>query len=353
MLRHCLAAVIFSILLPVLGCSPNTSPVSAPASVSGSVVLLLDGAGIDTKEPSFDYAVFSVTQDAGLGKITDGFSICETIGGCRSLSLSNDGRFFLVCENKGARISSYETETGRQLWTKGGEFTAAVVSPSGSIYALFNPGSIDTGELLLLDNTGEIRKREDINGFDLVFDSKHGILWVVGQSIKQCGPELDLMLILAPIKWCAVSVDVCTDGSVWVAERAHSQFYGNNRLLHISPSGDILKTIDLDISPGCLRVDQSDDSVWVTLFGHRKYLKWYHVWARTRKYDAAGNLLLSINQGGFTLDIDQTDGSIWLAGKKTFHHYSSGGRKLAEYAGVSSGQKYVAVAFYSEEDSLE
>lgn len=115
-------------------------------------------------------------------------------------------------------------------------------------------------------------------------------------------------------------------------------------------------------------MDRSDGSVWVTgvreqesaagrlLDGiekrtgrlpiskkFREFLIEPRVWAITRKYDQNGALLFDIPRGGFSLDIDQGDGSLWIGGKETVYHCSRKGTILGWARSLAPDQKYVAV----------
>jgi len=90
------------------------------------------------------------------------------------------------------------------------------------------------------------------------------------------------------IRWCAVSVDLNPDGSIWAAEREHPNVLrSQDELLKISSTGEVLKVVKLDFSPLCLRVNHSDGSLWVTGAGSResktkKVLDWIEKRNRTR-----------------------------------------------------------------------
>ena len=129
-----------------------------------------------------------------------------------------------------------------------------------------------------------------------------------------------------------------------------------NRLLKISPDGSIVKTIGLNLSPRRVRVDGSDGSVWTT-GTNRNFSKVGDDWpetlaelnelieteTHTQKYDPEGKLLLDIAQGGYSIDLDPSDGSVWIAGQTKLWHYSRDGMKLGTHSRVSAGQKWLAV----------
>jgi hypothetical protein len=195
------------------------------------------------------------------------------------------------------------------------------------------------------------------------------VLWLVEKNIKQCDLDLKILREVNQIGWCAVSVDLESDGSIWGAERQHPDVaQSTNRILKISSTGQVLKTVGLAFSPLCLRVDRSDGSVWVTGGGAketatkrfldsiekrtgqlptgksvRDFLTRPSRWSKTQKYDQNGILQCEISQGGFSLDIDQSDGSVWIGGSEKVYRYSRQGKTLGHSGGASPNQKYIVV----------
>ena len=341
-------------------------PVTASAGL-----LLLEDCDDDFRKPPFnDTVTLFCSREDPVRKVSD-LNICQTVGGCRAVSVA--GRFFTVCENVGNRIGAYELSTGRRLWslkgeTAGDEFTAATVSPNGLVYALSSHGTIYGDQILVIDEEGRIARRASVGGFDLVLDAERGALWLTGKSIKKCDLDLNVLVEVTAVGWCAVSVDVDREGAVWVAERDHPNVAGStNRLLKLSSSGQILRSIGLSFSPLCVRVDRSDGSVWVTgkavskSAGQRfldslekrtgrlptgktlrRFLTRPNIHPGTRRFDKNGTLLCEIKQGGFSLDLDPVDGSSWIAGDEKVYHYSRQGKRLARFR-AGSWDKYIVV----------
>ena len=334
-----------------------------------SRILVLADCDEDFRTPPFDDQVFAFDPRGQATPKVRGLNICETIGGPRMLTTSTDGRMFLVCENFGNHLTAYDTQTGARLWRLDGEFTSATVAPDGTTYAVISSGTIYGDQLVVIDQKGEITNKAKLGGQDIVLDPERRVLWSVGSDIKKCALDLTLLRNMIPIPWCAVSLDVNPDGSIWVAERQHSQVsLSSNRLLHVSASGMwITKAMELDFTPVCLRVDRSDGSFWVTGTGGgksvservlekiekrtgrlplgklRAVLTRSRFWTRTHKYDAEGKLLCKINHGGDTLDIDRTDGSIWIAGRQKIFHYTRNGKRISRFPGVAGDQTHIVV----------
>src|SRR5262249_38311697 len=142
-------------------------------------------------------------------------------------------------------------------------------------------GTIFGQNILRISPNGDVLAQAAEGGFDLAVDSKNQTIYIVGADIKCLDLTLHRHWAIDPIRWSAVSVDVAPDGSAWVAERQHPQVFGSsNRLLRVSRQGVVLRTIDLDYSPFCVRVDSNDSSVYVA--GDQLY-----------KYDDSGRLLVA------------------------------------------------------------
>jgi hypothetical protein len=338
-------------------------------STSASGLLVLEDCDSDFRTPPFEDAVVTFGANSKPVRKVTGLNISETVGGCRALSVARDGRFFTVCENVGQKLTAWQVKTGERLWSLKGQFTSATIAQNGVTYALTSDGTIYGKDALLVDQEGKITRQAPVGGFDLALDENRNALWLVGKNIKKCDAELNVLLEVDSIGWCAVSVDVNPDGSVWVAERQHPNVaQSTNRLLKLSPEGRLLKAVALSFSPACLRVDRSDGSVWVTGGASqpsatrrlldatekhtgrlpigkkiREFLTRPRAWSRTCKYDQNGAPLCEIARGGFSLEIDQADGSLWIGGKQQISHYSRQGTILAQSRGVAPDQKYVAI----------
>jgi hypothetical protein len=335
---------------------------------SASTVLVLDDCDEDFRMPPFEDAAILLGPARNPSRLVTNLNICQTVGGGRSVSMAANGEFFLVSETVGHHLNAYQTSTGKLLWSVDGEFTAAIAGRDGLVYGVISTGQIYGAQTVLIENQ-RITKQSTNAGFDMALDTNQKALWLVGKTITKCDLELNSILQISPIKWCAVSVDVNPDGSIWVAERDHPDVkQSTNRIIKISSSGEILKSVGLKWAPLCVRVDPSDGSVWVTGAGIRKpatdgmlnsierwtgklsigtkareFLTRRRVFPTTQKYDQNGKLLHTTSEGGHTIDLDPTDGSVWLAAMDEVIHYSREGKKLGKLGGVSNGQKWVVV----------
>jgi hypothetical protein len=350
-------AVSIAILIPESSLASKEAP-----DETGTMLLMLEDCDSDNKDstPPYGDLVSLLNSKCELVKKFRDFRIKSTFSGPRIISASEDGRFFVVCENVPNKLTMYKTATCRKLWSLWMDFESAVFA-NNLIYA------VNRNNLFAIDNTGTIVKHSRLGGLDIAVDTKHDCLWIVGLDVKKCNLDFKIdfkaKLTLDLTHTGGFSVDVNPDGSVWIAERDVYEKYGSkNRLVKISPDGRILKTIDLNFSPIRVRIDRSDSSVWTTgrRKGPRDFSKIGDEWPETldelndlvrsteietftRKYDSEGNLIFEISEGGYSIELDPSDGSAWIAGKTNIWHYSAKGRNLTSYTGSSDGQKWLAI----------
>ena len=278
----------------------------APPPGYESTVWILDNADPDFANPPFDDTLTVVSSDGSLVNTITGINITQTIGGCRRLAVSSDGAYALVAvtDPAGPKLVCLEV-SGEECWSLDRRVAAVDFLDAQHAYALTTTGTISGEALLLIDpRDGTVLGEADQGGFDLVVDGDHGAIWLVGADVKKLDLAMERQFVIDPIGWSAVSVDFTSDGSAWVAEQAHPDVPGSaDRLLKIGPDGSVVRTVPLDFSPSCVRVDRGDDSLWVAGGGG------------VRKFGSDGTPLLSIPGLSFTLCIDQADGSAWAAGR--------------------------------------
>ncbi len=326
---------------------------------TGTTLLALDDCDQDNNHRTFPFGdrVLLLNSRGELFREIPRLTVGKNWLGCRAVAASEDGRFFVVCEDSADEVTMYQASTGMKLWSLSGFFQSAVFA-DGLVYALARDS------VYAIDRTGTIVKHARIGGgFDIAFDPSGKCLWIVGMNIKKCDLDLKLQFRLSlpfsTLTAGAFSVDVNPDGSAWVAgSNAHERYDAGNQLVKISPQGQSLRTIDLDFCPQCVRIDKSDGSVWTTGRIRRKdYSRIGDEWPETlaeleelvelpvqnhtRKYDAEGRLLVASTRGGMSIEVDPSDGSVWIAGDKSLWHHSSTGSSLSTYEGVSA--KWLAI----------
>ncbi len=351
-----LMAVSIAILIPKSSLASKEAP-----DETGTMLLMLEDCDSDNKMSTFPHGdeVSLLNSKGELVRKFYGLRIQSTFSGPRNISVSEDGRFYVVCENAPGKLTMYETATHRELWTLWMDIRSAAFA-NDMIYA------VNAYNVFAINNTGTIVKHARLGGLDIAVDTKHDCLWIVGLDVKKCNLDLQIdfkvKLTLDPTHTGGFSVDVNPDGSIWVAEQnVHREYGSRNRLVKISPDGNILKTIDLDFSPIRVRIDRSDGSVWTTGWrkGPRDFSRIGDEWPETldelndlvktntgtftRKYDSEGNLIFEISKGGYSIELDPSDRSAWIASKKNVWHFSANGRKLSSYACSSDCQKWIAI----------
>lgn len=350
--RFILLFLVCALFFSAAAESDNTSsPLQAPH------LLVLDNCDSDYKNPPFNDEILFLNDKGEFIRKIGGLNICQS-GGNRAISVSEDGHFFVVCENAD-QITGFEMVTGKELWSLPGKYRSAVIR-NNITYALVSDGTIYGEGIQAIDNQGNIIKlSNEAKGIDLVVDPNSNILWIIGVDVKKCDMNFKILQTINPITFCAFSVDINPDGSIWVAERQHIEVdKSTNRLIKISSQGKLVQSIPLNnLTPLCVRVDRSDGSVWITGISLRiQKLPFFHRWSlgwrqtlkylgsRTQKYSAQGQLLLTIEKGGNSMDIDPIDRSVWIdTDSNELLHYSRHGKKLGTYSNVSGNPKWIAV----------
>ena len=349
---------VWVLLLLIFSLAVCAAATELPDSITQTpYILVLNNCDSDNVPPFNDVVLLLNNKGQVVNRIK-GLNVCQDIGDNRAITISEDKRFFVVCENVANKITAYSLSTGDEMWSLPGNFTSAAIA-QGVTYALTLDGTIYGSGITAIDGKGNIIKQsEEARGFDILVDTNLNCLWLVGGDIRKCDMNLKVVKAIDPITWCAVSVDIAPDGSIWVVEREHPEVVGSrNRLLKISPEVNISQDISLkDLSPSCVRVNKTDGSVWVT-GAHLRFRRrlsigqWPPSWRRTyqsigpetQKYSSEGKILLEIKRWGHSFDIDPSDGSVWIAETTQLLHYSHAGKKLETWNEVSSGSKCITI----------
>ena len=314
-------------------------PYSEPASIKKlsespvtPAVWVLHDEDPDYKKPPFGDTLTMLSESGKVGLRLSGFNICGTAGGNRAIVSSDSGQAVVICESVARRISKYDLQ-GNLLFAVRCRPAAADVTSDGTIYALTFSGTIYGDSILRISPKGEILATKRISGFDLAVDEKRKALYVVGSDIKYVGFDLREKWSLGPIVGLAVSVDICSDGSAWIAEQGYPFPRKRTlpRLIHVSSQGQILHTVQLSRGPACVRVDRTDDSVYV-------------VSDKLYKYDKDGRPLWTaeLGQRGWSLAI-AADRNVWVATRGDVRQFSPEGKQLLrvdEFPNID--QKYIA-----------
>ncbi|MHC4296739.1 MAG: NHL repeat-containing protein [Planctomycetota bacterium] len=227
-------------------------------------LLALDNCNSDDEQGTSSHrdALLLLNSQGQLVRQIPRLTVARGFSGCRGISVSPDGRFFVVCDHSQG-IGLYRISSGTEVWSLSGFFRSAVFA-DGLIYALGPHG------IYAIDREGTIIKHSRFGGgVDIVFNSLDKSLWIVGTTIRRYTLDLRLLFKVRPpfstLNAGAFSVDLNPNGSVWIASRNAYEREGiANRLMKISPAGEILKAIHLDFCPQRVRVDKSDGSVWTT-----------------------------------------------------------------------------------------
>jgi len=360
-------AVKITLLLLLAGLLIDKSEAGSPVTAKQSPhILVLDDCDSDFKTPPFNDSIFFLNSDGKVINEIGGLNIALSKGGNRAITVSLDGKFFVVCENVADKISAYSIPTGNLLWSIQGKYTSAIIAQD-IVYSICENATTQVKKVHAIDLKGNfIKQSGGIEGIDIAIDPESTCFWVVGENVTKYNMNLQALQMIFPITWTAVSVDVCSDGSIWVAERAHPDDAGSqNRLIKINQQVRIVRKIPMkNMAPLCVRVDRSNDNFWVTGIRYKVHRKlsfrrwppewkitWKYLDSRTRKYSPEGKLLLELKYGGISIDIDETDGSVWITDHDTsnLYHYSSEGKKLNTSENLSRDHKWIAIVTKKKE----
>jgi hypothetical protein len=285
----------------------------------GPIVWALHDADPDYRTPPFDDTLQALDAEGNVLVNITGINLCQTIGGWRAITAVDEGRAVLLsefCINSG--LTKYDLK-GNKLFSIKRDIYAAAVAKDGNIYARTHLGT-----LLKISSDGIILAEAAVDGIgiDLAADELNHGVYVVGKDITYVDSDLNVLWRINPITWLAVSVDVASDGSAWVAERRHPNMSGSaDRLFHVSNEGQVLHSLRLDFTPFCVRADPKDDSVYV-------------VGTALEKYDRQGRQIFSIPFAdapmqlyGFSLALDDV-GNAWVGTWTDVRKYSPYGELL-------------------------
>jgi hypothetical protein len=317
------ASSITNAILATLGLV--SSQLMSRAQPPGPILWVFHDEDPDYTNPPFDDTLAALDEAGQALFIRNGFNIAQTIGGSRVIATTPERDSILVCEDSFvARRFSKIGLNGDRSFLIERPISAVDVATDGTIFALEDyTGTIFGQNILRISSEGVVRDQAAQGGFDLAVDSENQAIFVVGADIKYLDFALHRLWAIDPIPWSAVSVDVTTDGSAWVAERQHPDVFSSaNRLLRVSREGVVIRSIDLDYSPFCVRVDRNDGSVYVA--GDQLY-----------KYDAEGTPVVAASLGvspdsfqpGWSLAVDAV-GQVWVGTWSDVRKFSPNGDPL-------------------------
>ncbi len=308
----------------------ETEDHSASPDGSANVWVLIDGDPDFTKSPFAD-SLMAFTSSGDKLMALEGFNICRTIGGPRSLAVADDGQSCWVCESVGDKLSKIDM-AGKIIMSIPRKIAAVDLDKNGHLYSLTRTSTIYGDSILVLDAQGNFLKGAHYGGYDLVVDDAHSAVWLVGGGIINLDLNLQHQVTVDPIAWTATTVDYASDGTIWVGEGKHPDVpESKDRLLHLDQSGLILHTLDLLYRPKCLRVDRSNNSIWILSDALYRYVPGQ---SQLNKVDAIA---------GYTLSIDLYDNLVWAATALDVRSYSQTGSLKTIITGFSQNtQKFIA-----------
>jgi DNA-binding beta-propeller fold protein YncE len=356
-----LSAALFILSFSLItGCSKKS-----PAQPINTKVFVLDDSNDNSVTQKQEYNVLMLDKNCKLLKKVGGFKVKGDLSKQKVIAVSEDNRLFAVCEDAANELSIYETSTGKEYKS----ITWPERNVNSAIFFKDKIYAVNQTIALAIDfqkgSFKEINTFWDGPCYDFIFDKKNNCFWTVGLRIIKYDMnfkslfEVDEVFDRSIAR--AFSVDVTSDGSIWAAIREITKQNGaENKLVKISTDGDIIETIPVELAPVCICIDKSDNSIWVTgIMSDKDYTKIDDQWPETlselhetvetdvktftHKYNSRGELIVESDKGGYSIDIDSSDKSVWIAGYDSIIHCSSNGDIISEYKDVSNKQKWITV----------
>lgn len=202
------------------------------------------------------------------------------------------------------------------------------------IYALISDGTINVGGVCILDKSGNIIKKSNEGGFDIIVDENNSMIWVVGEKIKKLDLNLNLIFEKKITTWTATSVDIGENGNIWVGVGQHPEIPSSRDCIYqVSSLGDVIQKINLRDRPNCVRFDSKNKNLWIVCP------------SGTFLFKTSNNELLKIdNKGAFSLEIDYQNNFVWVAGGNSLRKYSLEGSLILTKNLKPRTQRYIGLS---------
>jgi hypothetical protein len=222
------------------------------AGMPSAVVLDDCDADFDRSRPHLDgLRILKVSDGPSPGYvksvIDQEFNTCETIGAIHCVAADAARGRIYVSEMAGDRVTTLDLR-GRKLWqvSKISAGALAVDPKTGHLWCTVGQ-NLEHGETVVLDGKGHELASYPIRGTDIAFDPHTDGFWLVGNQVTKVSREGKVLFQQRCEGWAFVSVAVNpTDGSVWIAERAHPDLARSvNRLWHRNANGGVLSVREL------------------------------------------------------------------------------------------------------------
>jgi DNA-binding beta-propeller fold protein YncE len=146
----------------------------------------------------------------------------------------------------------------------------AIDPKTGDLWCLVDNGTIDGGQIIVLDTKGIKRADYQIRGTDIVYNPDDEAFWVVGRDFVRVDRQGKVLLNFPSlVAWTCVSiVPIPRTRSSWVIERRHPQVAESRaRLLRISARGEILQEVERENwNPIGVACEPKTSMAWVVDF---------------------------------------------------------------------------------------
>ena len=198
-----------------------------------------------------------------------GFNNCEHIGLNHGVALDPRRARIYIREMVPDRLLAFDPH-GTLVFEKQnveGVSALAVHPETGHVWCATG-GTLGQGQIIVLDDRGEVVAVHEHAAFDLVWSVPDGAFWLAGQHLTKVAADGRALFQSDRAGWAYVSLAVdARQGGVWVLERQHSQIQASsNQLLRFDASGKLLRTVPIDeMLPMGVACHPVTGEVWVIL----------------------------------------------------------------------------------------
>lgn len=249
-----------------------------PTAESARGVLVLDNCDPDYKDkPEYEDCLTSIDGRGRLSFRVSKLNNCESIGSNHMIAADDTRDCVWIIENVGRNLRKFNRAGKEMLIVRDVSASALAVDPeTGNVWVVTSTAAKGGGKTIVFDPHGKELATYDISGWDIAYDAKGKAFWIAGNKLGKISADKGEIVFQKDIAaWCASSVDVHSNGTAWVAVRAHPEVANsNNELLVFAADGTLKHQVPLgDAIPFRVSVDPRTGAGWVTIFrrGVRRY----------------------------------------------------------------------------------
>lgn len=238
--------------------------------------------------------------------------------GVAAVQSPSDGLLWAY-QNQARCIQAF-TPQGKPAWKADAENVdnMAADPQSGNVWVLCYGGK-SGGFVEIRNPAGAVQRRFDASGSEIAYSPAGRCFWLAGRKVQRFDADGKLVSE-APLSFAFGARGMAVnpqDGTVWVIEGKHPQVYGSlNRILILSPDGQVLKEMDLGDTYG---LSIALDTV--------RRVAWVQAGEGIRRISFDGQTLSELPVQGHVC-IEPDTGCAWVASRTGVYRIDPDGRCL-------------------------